>query len=204
MSLVPKILAAAAGGVLTATKVYDAHTYGAMKGNVYAQTGDAEALTKNMLNMNMLEQPDVLGNGAKKLWFRNDMSWNARQPFNFIGGYVKGFGTMVVNNIVPIALGVGTMIAAKKLNIAKTAAEVTAKTTLKTAKQALKVGTGTQAAVDTAKRALKAAAPSSVKFARAGLAGLGIACVAWLAGTVITAITGNHYQNALENKYSYK
>jgi hypothetical protein len=36
---------------------------------------------------------------------------NIRQPFNYVRGYVKGFTSMIVDNIVPVVLGAGAIAA---------------------------------------------------------------------------------------------
>ncbi len=170
-----RVLTIIPGAVLVGAKLNDAHTKGVMKGDVYTQMGDAEGLTRSVLNYQTLDQPNVLADNAKKWLLKADMNSNIRKPFNFIHGYLTGFGTMLINNVVPIALGTGAIVTGL-MKDGKSAAE------------------GVAAA---AKKGAGGAAKGLRKFFAA-------ASAIWLAGSIVTGLIGTNNKHSLDSGYGYK
>ncbi len=138
-----------------------------------------------------MQQPDGIADGARKWLFKADMDHNIRQPFHFIGGYVKGFFTSLANNIIPLALGVGTIFAGFAGKGARNA--------VKDAQKALAGGTGTAAAVTTAQNNLT----NTIARWKGPRIGLAIACGAVMLGTAIAALAGTKRKTEFDNQ-NYK
>lgn len=66
-----------------------------------------------------LENPSAVKNALKKHIFNFNLDENLSGFFNSLAGYAKGFSHMVVSNVVPLGLSLGTILAPKGL-ISKT------------------------------------------------------------------------------------
>ncbi len=209
MVSIPKVAAQVAGGALLATQLYDTHKTGVMKGRVYAANADAEGLTRNFLNSRQLEAPNLIGDSAKRRWFKSDLDTNIRKPFNYAVGYVKGFVSGLVYNIVPIALGVGAIAlgvgAGQKAAGKKVGGWI--------ARAASAVGSAVKYVAKGAGKGIVAGAKATSGFTVRHFAGqpLKIAAAAAAVGaagymvfSAANAIKGNDYQHSLDGNGSYK
>lgn len=89
---------------------YDAHHAGKIYAPMYEKNHKAEQLSERYLDELKLDSPSVVKEATKKRIFRFFIDENISGFFTTIGGYCKGFGSMLVDNIAPLALAGGTFI----------------------------------------------------------------------------------------------
>ena len=97
---------------------YDAHILGLLQSDMYSKTKDAEACIERATNTMYLSQPSAINADLKKSVFRYEEEQNWRSFMNSTIGYVKGVGTSMISNVVPLGLGLLTVISSKN-SIAK-------------------------------------------------------------------------------------
>lgn len=105
-----KYLAKGAGAVALAIVAKDSHTLGKMHSASYARERDAVACRDSFNNTMFLTDPSVTMSKAKKFAFDWQVQDNVRHFVNSAIGYFKGFGSMLVNEVVPLGLGLGAMV----------------------------------------------------------------------------------------------
>ncbi len=88
---------------------YDAHVVGKMKSDVYAKSKDADACLETFSNTQYLSSPSITTANLKDRVNKFEMDNNTRHFFNSAIGYFKGFGLMLVDSVVPLALGIGAV-----------------------------------------------------------------------------------------------
>lgn len=93
---------------------YDAHIVGLLQSDSYSKTRDAEACIKAATNTMYLSQPSTIQSEMKKGVFRLEEQQNWRSFINSTIGYFKGIGISMVSNVVPLGLGLMTILASKK------------------------------------------------------------------------------------------
>lgn len=98
---------------------YESHSLGKHEAQVHAKNVKAESLAENFLEDQKLENPSAVKNALKKHIFNFNLDENLSGFFNSLVGYAKGFSHMVVSNVVPLGLSLGTVLAPKGL-ISKT------------------------------------------------------------------------------------
>jgi hypothetical protein len=103
----PKAVGAAALGVVA----YDAHIIGKLQSDVYAKSKDADACAETFNNTQYLSSPSMTTSKLKNGVNRFEMESNTRHFVNSAWGYFKGFGSMLVNSVVPLGLGLGALCA---------------------------------------------------------------------------------------------
>lgn len=109
-----KYLAKGAGIAALGMIAYDAHIIGLLQSDCYSKTRDAEACIEKASNTMYLSQPSALNADMKKKVFEIEQDQNWRSFLNSTIGYFQGFGSQLVRNVIPLGLGLMTVIAGKK------------------------------------------------------------------------------------------
>jgi len=94
---------------------YDAHVAGKIQSHAYAKNDKAESLTNHYLEEQKLDSPSVVRQHVKKGLFKYFLDENVSGFFTGIGGYIGGFTSMVVNNVIPFGLAVGAVLGKGKV-----------------------------------------------------------------------------------------
>lgn len=104
------ILAKAAGAAGLAMVAYDAHAIGRINADRYASKRDAVATSFYLNNTMYTTNMSKIQSGIKQkaLQMQLDQGW--RRFFNTGIGYVKGFGSMLVEHVVPFGLGLAALL----------------------------------------------------------------------------------------------
>lgn len=103
-------LAKGTGIAALALVAKDAHVIGKLQADTFAQSRDANAVEKTFNNTLYLSSPSMTQDAMKKGVFRWETENNFRNFFNSGIGYFKGFGSMLVNQVVPFTLGLTALI----------------------------------------------------------------------------------------------
>lgn len=93
---------------------YDAHILGLLQSDCYSQTRDAEACIEAATNSMYLSNPSAINSKLKTGVLHLEMEENWRSFINSTIGYFKGVGTSLISNVIPLGLGLMTVIAGKK------------------------------------------------------------------------------------------
>ncbi len=104
-----KYLAKGAGVTALGIIAYDSHIVGKLQSDVYSKTNDADACMRMLNNTQYLTSPSVTTSKLKKGVFNWEVESNFRNFVNSAIGYFKGFGSMLVNSVVPLGLGLGAL-----------------------------------------------------------------------------------------------
>lgn len=104
-----KYLAKGAGIAALGVVAYDSHVIGKLQADVYSKTRDAEACMERFSNTQYLSNPSVTTSKLKNGVYHFEMDNNTRHFINSAIGYFKGFGLMLINNVVPLGLGLGAL-----------------------------------------------------------------------------------------------
>ncbi|MCM1010658.1 MAG: hypothetical protein NC390_07270 [Fusobacterium sp.] len=97
---------------------YDAHILGLLQSDMYSKSKDAEACIERATNTMYLSNPSAINANLKKAALHIEEEQNWRSFMNSTIGYVKGVGTSMISNVVPLGLGLLTVISSKN-SIAK-------------------------------------------------------------------------------------
>ena len=92
-------------GILT----YDAHYVGKIQSDLYASEKDAQQTGYYLNNTLYLPSMSKTAEKVKNWSYKMTLDHTWRRFFNEGIGYVKGFGSMLVDNVVPLALGIGAV-----------------------------------------------------------------------------------------------
>lgn len=88
---------------------YESHYIGKIQADRYATEKDALA-TDHYLNNTMYNNTlSPLKQGIKQTAYEMEMDQGWRRFFNLGIGYVKGFCSMLVSNVIPLGLGIATL-----------------------------------------------------------------------------------------------
>lgn len=101
----PKAVGFGALGVVA----YDAHIIGKLQSDVYAKSKDADACAESFNNTQYLSSPSMTTSNLKDGVNKIELESNSRHFINSALGYFKGFGSMLVNSVVPFGLGLGAL-----------------------------------------------------------------------------------------------
>ncbi|MBE7712631.1 MAG: hypothetical protein E7Z87_02680 [Cyanobacteria bacterium SIG26] len=105
-----QIIAKTAGLAGLGLVAYDAHHIGKVNADLYASHRDAVAtdyyVNNSMYSTNMSKVQD--GIKTKALEMQLNQGW--RRFFNTGIGYIKGFGSMIVEHIIPVGLSVAALL----------------------------------------------------------------------------------------------
>ncbi len=91
--------------------LYDAHKRGMYQAKVYADKKDAEAAERYLDKSRVMNTPSATMAKVKDKLFDYEIRSNIRHFVNSGIGYVKGFGEMLVDHVVPLGLSIGSMFA---------------------------------------------------------------------------------------------
>lgn len=103
------ILAKGVGAAGLALVVYDSHKAGKLEAPKNEKAMKAENLTEHYMNDMKLESTSHVQSEVKKRIFKFYADENISSFFTSTGGYAKGFGAMLVQNVVPFGLSVGAL-----------------------------------------------------------------------------------------------
>ena len=103
----PKYLTRGTGIAALGIIAYDAHILGKLQSDVYAKSKDANACMETFSNTQYLSSPSTTTANMKKVVNKYEMDSNFRHFFNSAVGYFKGFGQMLVSDVVLFGLGLG-------------------------------------------------------------------------------------------------
>lgn len=111
-----------AGNIITKTigagglglVLYDAHCAAKIRSKVFEKNHKSENLEKNLYNTMSLDSPSVVKAATKKRIFKYFVDENISGFFTSIFGYAKGFGSMLVSDVIPLALALGTLLMPSK------------------------------------------------------------------------------------------
>lgn len=109
-----KYLAKAAGVAALGIVGYDAHVIGKLQSDVTSQSIDADISMDLFENSQRLNSPSAVQGKIKDKIFKYHMGSNFLNFFNSAGGYFSGFGSMLVNDVVPLGLGLTALLAKNK------------------------------------------------------------------------------------------
>ena len=107
---ISNILVKTAGAIGLGLVAYDSHVAGKIEAAAYPKECKANGLVKDHMDYMTMDSPSIVKQKVKKgvLDFKTDE--NISTFFHGIEGYFKGFGNMLVGNIVPLALATGTVL----------------------------------------------------------------------------------------------
>ena len=98
---------------------YDSHVAGKINSSSYQKQCMANSVTSAYENTMKSDNPSVLQSKVKTAYFNYKLEDNLSSFFTGIGGYAKGFGSMLVGNIVPLTLSLGAVLTSPKIFIKK-------------------------------------------------------------------------------------
>ena len=104
-----KYIAKGAGIAALGVVAYDAHVVGKLQSDVYSKSRDAEACMDAYSNSQYLTSPSITVSNLKKGVFNWEVESNVRHFVNSAAGYFSGFGSMLVDSVVPLGLGLGAL-----------------------------------------------------------------------------------------------
>ncbi len=92
---------------------YDSHYLGKIKADTYSSERDADAslyyLNNTLYSNNMSKVEEGIKEGALNL----ELHQGVRRFFNEGIGYIKGFTSMLISNVVELGLGIGALLGSK-------------------------------------------------------------------------------------------
>lgn len=106
INLLVKGTGAAAIGVVG----YDAHVIGRLQADSYSKRKDADACMARVSNAEYLSSPSQTTANLKDKVTNLEMDSNIRHFVNSAVGYFKGAGSMLIDSVVPLALGIGAVV----------------------------------------------------------------------------------------------
>lgn len=109
-----KYLAKTAGVAALGLVGYDAHNYGKLQSDVCAQSRDANVSMDLYENSQRLDSPSLIKGKMKEKIFKYELGSNFLGFFNAGIGYFKGLGSMLVDNVIPLGLGLTALLAKNK------------------------------------------------------------------------------------------
>lgn len=89
---------------------YDSHNAGKIESSSYQKHVKANGLTNTYMDTLTLDSPSIVKSKIKNKYMHLRMDENISDFFTGIGGYVKGLSSMLVSNVVPLALSVGAVV----------------------------------------------------------------------------------------------
>ena len=104
-----KVISSIIGAIGLGVVAYDAHNVGKIQSDLYASERDAKAtayyLNNDMYVTNMSRSQEKVRDWA----FKVQLGEGVRRFINVPIGYVKGFFTMLISHVVPLALSLGAL-----------------------------------------------------------------------------------------------
>ncbi len=93
--------------------LYDSHGAGKYASVMQEKNHKSEMMQKDFFNSMSLDSPSHVKAATKKRIFQFFADENFTGFFTTITGYCKGFSSMLVNNVIPLGLALGTVLAPK-------------------------------------------------------------------------------------------
>ena len=113
-SYIPKIITKGIGIGALGVVAYDSHYVGKMQSDLYATEKDAASTGYYLNNAATLGSMSKTQEAIKNMAFDTELDQTYKRFFNEIIGYVKGFCSMLIENVVPFGLGLGALLAKGK------------------------------------------------------------------------------------------
>lgn len=110
---VGNILAKTAGGLGLALIGYDAHIAGKIRSSSYEKEHKAHSLEHHLLADQKQESASTIRGEMKKGILRYHMDENFSGFFTGVVGYFKGLNSMLIRNVIPLTLAIGTFVGSK-------------------------------------------------------------------------------------------
>lgn len=107
---ISNVLTKTVGVIGLSMVAYDSHVAGKIKAVSHEKNHKATSLAGRFLDDTKLDSPSVVKEHAKKSIFRYFLDENLSGFFASIAGYAKGFSDMLVTNVIPFGLSVGTVL----------------------------------------------------------------------------------------------
>ncbi len=109
-----KYLAKAVGATTLGLIAYDSHVIGKLQSDVYAQSRDANVCMDLYETSQRLESPSMIQSKVKDKIYKYSLGSGFLHFINSGIGYFAGFGSMLVDSVVPLGLGLGALLAKNK------------------------------------------------------------------------------------------
>lgn len=106
---IPNIITKGVGIAGLGLVLYDSHFAGKIEADSFPKAQKARSLVKSHKHYMELDSPSIVKQKVKKGILDYKTDENISEFFNSIRGYFKGFGNMLVTNVVPLALATGTV-----------------------------------------------------------------------------------------------
>jgi len=106
VNILTKAIGVAAVGIIA----YDANTAGKIESSSHQKQVKADSMRDAYVNTLSQDSPSIIKSTIKKKYLGLTTDENLSGTFTGIAGYVSGFGTMIVNNVLPLALSAGAII----------------------------------------------------------------------------------------------
>lgn len=104
-NLATKAMGAAALGMV----LYDSNYAGAIESRSYQRKSNADSVTDVFMENMALDRPSIVQSKLRNKYLKFKMDENFTDFFEIATGYVKGFSSMLVNNVVPFGLSLGAL-----------------------------------------------------------------------------------------------
>ncbi|MFA7657852.1 MAG: hypothetical protein WCY19_00290 [Candidatus Gastranaerophilaceae bacterium] len=105
---IANVLTQTLGAATLGLIAYDSHIAGKIKASAYEKNHKATGLTERYLDDMKLDSPSTVEAGVKKELFKYSLDENLTGFFTNIAGYGKGFASMLVSEVIPFGLAIGT------------------------------------------------------------------------------------------------
>ena len=96
---------------------YDANYVGKINADLYSSEKDAAAAVKYLNNTMYNSGMSKINENIRESAYNTELDWTFRRFVNEGRGYIKGFGSMLVTHVVPLALGIGAMTKNKIVSV---------------------------------------------------------------------------------------
>lgn len=117
---VSNILVKTAGIGALGLVAYDSHNAGKIEAGAYQKTVKSKSLAQNAIDDLTLSDPSIVKQKVKGKIFQFNLDENLSGFFTSIAGYIKGFASMTVSNVIPMGLALGTVLSPSKTLLSKT------------------------------------------------------------------------------------
>ena len=108
---IPKIASQALGVAGLGLVLHDSHTLGKIESAALQRKSGAEMGLTAYENTMMQNSPSVVQMEVKKKLSNTLMDENITEFFSGMSGYTKGFTRMLVDNVIPLGLSLGAVLA---------------------------------------------------------------------------------------------
>lgn len=116
---VANVITKAVGITGLAVVAYDSHTAGKIESVSHQKQVKASSITNTYMDTLTLDSPSIVQSKVKNKYFKLKTDENLSDVFTGIAGYAKGFVSMTVSSVIPLALSIGAMAKSKTSTIGK-------------------------------------------------------------------------------------